>query len=179
MPETEFIVKTAAACMPASCWGRYRRVAVLEVERGIWPTMISDRARGVVRVVQTWERLNCGKTERDAYSRAMAEAEAMTKELNHTPRWYFHTDHGFMLRIQDRDYPTHDVVVTALMQHTAELERDPATWEAHKSRLYVNGGCGAVCVDQLRRGDHNPAFTPCDAAEVPSHIRTEFLQYGA
>ena len=41
---THFIVKTAAACMPASCWGQYRRVAVLEVEVGTEPKMISARA---------------------------------------------------------------------------------------------------------------------------------------
>jgi hypothetical protein len=30
-----YIVQTAAASMPSSCWGTYRRVAVLEVEDGV------------------------------------------------------------------------------------------------------------------------------------------------
>lgn len=80
--QTEYIVRGAAACMPSSCWGRYGRVAVLEVERGAQPKMISEHARGVVRVVQTWERRNIGSTERCAYSRAWKEAEALAEQLN-------------------------------------------------------------------------------------------------
>jgi hypothetical protein len=78
-----FIVQTAAACMPSSCWGTYRRVAVLEVEDGVSQvSMISARARGVVRVVETWERRNVGSTERCAYSRAVAEAHALVTRLS-------------------------------------------------------------------------------------------------
>lgn len=79
---TEYVVKTAAAQMPGSCWGVYRRVAVLEVERGTVPAMISERARGVVRVVETWEKLNVGKTERCAYRVALREAEELAARLN-------------------------------------------------------------------------------------------------
>ncbi len=79
--ETEFIVRTAAAHMPNSCWGVYRRVAVLEVIKGTVPAMISSRARGVVRVVATWERRNVGSTDRCAYERAVSAARAMAAEL--------------------------------------------------------------------------------------------------
>lgn len=68
--------------MPNSCWGRYRRVAVLEVETGTVPAMISGRARGVVRVVQTWEKRHVGTTDRCAYERAVAEAQELAAELN-------------------------------------------------------------------------------------------------
>jgi len=78
---TEYIVKTSAAKMPRSCWGRYVRVAVLEVEAGTEPAMISERARGVVRIVETWERLSVGKTNRCAAARAVAEAEALAARL--------------------------------------------------------------------------------------------------
>jgi len=79
-----FIVLTAAANMPASCWGRYGRVAVVELEPGTteYPRMISDRARGVARVIQTWEKCNVGKTERSAFASALREAEALATELN-------------------------------------------------------------------------------------------------
>ena len=78
-----YIIKTAAANMPASCWGRYARIAVLEVEAGIQDvSMISERARGCIQIVKTWEKLNVGSTERCAFSRAMAEAEALCAELN-------------------------------------------------------------------------------------------------
>jgi len=81
---SKFIVQTAAANMPASCkFGRYRRVAVLEVHEGIdRVSMISSRARGVVRVVETWERCSVGKMVRSTYVRALAEAERMAATLN-------------------------------------------------------------------------------------------------
>lgn len=86
---SHYIVKSAAACMPASCWGRYARVAVLEIEDGVEDVaMISPRARGVLRVVQTWECLHVGRTERCALARALREAECMADELNATPPCY-------------------------------------------------------------------------------------------
>jgi hypothetical protein len=80
--KTEFIIMTASACMPQSCWGVYRRVAVVEVEKGAKPKMISDRAIGVVRVVSTWERLNVGKTDRCAYRVALRHAHEYCARLN-------------------------------------------------------------------------------------------------
>jgi len=80
---SKFIVQSAAACMPNSCWGQYKRVAVLEVLDHVERVrMISERAQGVVRVVETWERLNVGRTERCAYRRALAEAQALAQRLN-------------------------------------------------------------------------------------------------
>ena len=80
---TKFIVQTASASMPQCCWGIYRRVAVLEVEEGVDRlSMISKRARGCVRGVKTWEKLNVGKTEKCAYRVALAEAEALAATLN-------------------------------------------------------------------------------------------------
>ena len=78
-----YVIRTSAAHMPNSCKGVYRRVAVLEVEDGVVPKMISPRAKGVRRVVRTWERLNVGSTERCAYRIALAQAEALAAELNH------------------------------------------------------------------------------------------------
>ena len=81
--QTHFIVQDAAAFMPSSCWGVYRRVAVLEVDApSKRVAMISTRARGCHRVVKTWERLNVGKTDRCAFNRAYAEAEKLAAELN-------------------------------------------------------------------------------------------------
>lgn len=77
-----FIVQTSAAKMPASCWGRYRRVAVLEVEGPVIPKMLSERAKGVVRVVKIWDKLYAGKTDRCAFQKACAEAQALATELN-------------------------------------------------------------------------------------------------
>jgi hypothetical protein len=81
-----YIVMTACAKMPGSCRGTYRRVAVLNVlsydyNRDWRPAMISDRARGVYRVIDLGHH-SVGKTERCAYQRALARAEQMAHDLN-------------------------------------------------------------------------------------------------
>jgi hypothetical protein len=80
----KYIVISSSAKMPSSCRGRYRRVGVVELEPGVEepPTMLSSRSRQVKRVVETWERLNVGTTERCAYQRAMREAGALATKLN-------------------------------------------------------------------------------------------------
>jgi hypothetical protein len=80
---TRFVVLTAAAAMPNSCWGTYRRVGVLEVEADVDERRLSidARRRGVVRVHATWEKLHVGTTARCAYQRALAEAEALAASL--------------------------------------------------------------------------------------------------
>ena len=79
-----YIVKQSSAKMPTSCkHGRYVRIGVLEVEpRYQDVSMISERARGVIRVVETWERVCVGKTERSAAAVAMREAMALCADLN-------------------------------------------------------------------------------------------------
>jgi len=74
---------TAAATMPAMVKAPYRRVAVClvaDVENP--PKFIGRRARGMLEVTQTWERLNVGKCVRSAYARALARAEVVCAEMN-------------------------------------------------------------------------------------------------
>lgn len=81
--QTHYIVQTASANMPSSCWGQYRRVAVLEVPIGVTEVArIDTRIKNVRRIVQLWDRLNVGKTERCAYARALKAAEELAAELN-------------------------------------------------------------------------------------------------
>lgn len=83
-------------------------------------------------------------------------------------RWYRHPEHGYMLRHGD-------AVVTALCLGMAETEADRATWERHKHRLHVNGGCGALAVEYMPADvPHNPAFRPVKVDTVPTWIRDEF-----
>ncbi len=82
---THYIVQTARAKMPTTCMGgsRYHRVAVLEVDSELdRVSMISARALGCHRVVETWERLYSGTTERCAFQVAIAEASEMAQQLN-------------------------------------------------------------------------------------------------
>lgn len=85
---TRYIVMTACAKMPSSCKGTYRRVAVVETDLpgDEIPKMISDRARGVVRIVETWEARNVGKTRRGAYQKALAAAYGLAVSLENKAR---------------------------------------------------------------------------------------------
>jgi len=86
-------------------------------------------------------------------------------------RWYHHPEHGYMLRCGDS-------VVTGLCSHTAEEQETVTEWQAHKSRLYVNAGSGAIVADYMPRyAAHNPEFIPVQCGRVPAHIRKEFMQY--
>ncbi len=81
--ETHYIVQTARAQMPGSCWGSYRRVAVLEVPKGVKEVrQISERDPQVLSVEATWEKCNVGTTPRSAYGKALAEAMKLAAELN-------------------------------------------------------------------------------------------------
>lgn len=83
---THYIVQTAWAKMPGSVKAPYRRVAVIEVTSpDVVPAMISQRARGVVLVVETWERCNVGFGKRSAYARALMAANALAAKLNGQP----------------------------------------------------------------------------------------------
>lgn len=99
-----FIVQTASAKMPNSVRSPYRRVAVIETKPGVQRVaMISPRARGVVRIVQTWERLNVGRphSTRSAYAVALREAETLAVRLNEAdPRL---VTAGVILGKADRD----------------------------------------------------------------------------
>lgn len=94
----------------------------------------------------------------------------------HTIGWFLHPTHGYMLRGPDYG-DGYQTVVTALMLEVRDLQDDPKKWEAHKSRLRVNAGCGAIAADSMQVGDHNPAFVPVKATKVPAHIRQEFDSY--
>jgi len=61
----------------------YRTVAVLEVDNGVEDVAaISERSRGVRRIVRVWPRLNVGSTERCAYANGLREAEALARKMN-------------------------------------------------------------------------------------------------
>ncbi len=85
-----WIVMTSAAKMPLTCWGRYRRVAVVRLtpeyakehrETGQTPRMISRRAVGVADL-RDMGRHSVGKTVRSAYQRTLMEARELARGLN-------------------------------------------------------------------------------------------------
>lgn len=79
-----YIVMTSTAKMPTNCWGDYRHVAVVELEPGFTkrPSMISERARGVARIVIHYGPQNVGTTARCAYQKTLKRAQEYTDELN-------------------------------------------------------------------------------------------------
>lgn len=78
----KYIVLTASAKMPGSCWGRYGKVAVIETDGEHMPKQINERHKSVVRIVKTWDKMHIGKTERGAYQQAVREAYALADQLN-------------------------------------------------------------------------------------------------
>jgi hypothetical protein len=83
------IVMEASAQVPSSWkWQRpMRKVAVVELTdeyaaSGERPKMISDRAKGVAKIVEVWDRLNVGKTDKCAYRVTLKEAQELAMRLN-------------------------------------------------------------------------------------------------
>jgi len=84
-----WIVMTSCAKMPSSCWGRYRNVALVQLDQyytahGLEPAYISTHARGVLRV-RHLGHFNDGKTARCAYARAVMRAQQMADDINNSP----------------------------------------------------------------------------------------------
>lgn len=80
--QNPFIVMVASAKMPGNCKGPYGKVAVVETTGETMPRMISERARGVVRIVRLWDRQHIGETPAGAFQRAFAAAENLSDHLN-------------------------------------------------------------------------------------------------
>lgn len=92
----KFIVMSASAPVKGKArkFGRYYRVAVVEItedwaRHGMRPAMISERARGVVRIVKDYGSHNCGKTVKSAFYRTMKEAKEYAKKLNSQSEFLF------------------------------------------------------------------------------------------
>lgn len=84
-----YIVMTSCAKMPRIVKSPYRNVAIVEVDqeytaRDLTPAMISERARGVLSVRHLGHHF-VGRTDRCAYSRVVAEAEAICARANSAP----------------------------------------------------------------------------------------------
>lgn len=86
---TKFIVMEAASATPASWkWSGgprgYRRIALVEVDPKMVgrPKMISPRAKGVVRILEIWDRLYEGKTEKCEYRQTLSYARRLAAILN-------------------------------------------------------------------------------------------------
>lgn len=81
---SRFVIRTSSAKMPSSCRGRYRHIAVMEMQEDAPdPAQISLRAKGCIRIVRQWNNQHVGQPGgRSEYYRAMAEAEALVNQLN-------------------------------------------------------------------------------------------------
>ena len=82
-----YIVMHRSTKMPTSVKAPYRKVAVVEISAEMTqePSMISERARGVKRIVQVWDRLHA-KGRNTAFRRALAEAEELARSLDREDR---------------------------------------------------------------------------------------------
>ena len=79
---TKLVIKISQEKMPFSCWGRYGRVAVMEMEADApFPAMISSRARGCVKVHKVWNKLFWGISAQCALRRAEEAARRLIKTM--------------------------------------------------------------------------------------------------
>jgi hypothetical protein len=78
-----FIVKTASAKMPSKCWGRYARVAVIELNEGYGSTpYIKEGIKQVKRIVELWDKCHVGKTDKGEFQKRLKEAHELCAQLN-------------------------------------------------------------------------------------------------
>ena len=81
---SKYVVKASMAHQPSSRKWRHNRmrVGVMEMQDDApAPKILSERARGCLRVVRTWEDLYQGTSDRDQYSRAWKAACDLAKKL--------------------------------------------------------------------------------------------------
>jgi len=81
------VVMTSSAKMPSSVRAAYVNVAVVQLNQEYtannWrPKMISERARGVLRVIRLGHYPAAGKTDRSGYQQAMKRANELALQLN-------------------------------------------------------------------------------------------------
>ena len=81
------IVVTRSAAMPASCWGRYRKVYVIDVDYwkawDTWePPQVRQGAKHVIRILWDSGPQSVGSTKRCGFARAVARAEQLASEFN-------------------------------------------------------------------------------------------------
>ena len=79
----KYLVMMKSARVPGNYKGEYVRVGVVELEDGFEgePKMLTERAKGIKRIVKTWERLNKGKTRRCAAAIALKQAQDLAVKL--------------------------------------------------------------------------------------------------
>ena len=73
MNNKHYALVDSCALMPASSWGNYRRIGIVEYDKGYYPKFIREGPH--TRVVETWERLFVGVTDRCAYKIALRAAK--------------------------------------------------------------------------------------------------------
>ena len=86
-PEAErysYHLVVSSACMPNSCWGVYKRIAVLRIDHherpaGFMPVIIRE-TRGV-KIERLWDKLHVGKTDHCAFKVALRKATELLAEL--------------------------------------------------------------------------------------------------
>jgi len=73
---SKFIVQVAGDRMPKAFRTKYYKIAILEVHDHVnVATMISERSKDVVRIVDIWRRVRGGKAEADVMEEATRKCE--------------------------------------------------------------------------------------------------------
>jgi hypothetical protein len=87
-----YIVMTSKAKMPNSVKARYVNVAVVQLNQyytahGLRPKMISERAKGVLKVIHLGHYPANGKTMKSGFQQALARANQLAYDANNAKDW--------------------------------------------------------------------------------------------
>lgn len=82
--DNQFIIMTAKASMPNSCFGSYSymKVAVVQIlKSGYKPKQIHPNNKKI-KIIRIWDRLYAGSTKNCAFEKAMVQAKELCTQLN-------------------------------------------------------------------------------------------------
>jgi len=79
-----FVILTATSKIPSSWkWNhKYGKIAVIQTDGEKRPKQIHPNHSSVVRIVDCWDRLYIGVTDKCQFKRVMKEAQVLCEELN-------------------------------------------------------------------------------------------------
>jgi hypothetical protein len=80
-----FVVKTSSSRLGNNCYGKYANVAVIETDGITKPKMISERPKGVIRIIRKETNCNMGTTLRSSFGQACEYAVDLCEFLNSLP----------------------------------------------------------------------------------------------
>lgn len=78
--DIDVIIRSSTAKVGGG-WGKYKRLAIMVVDKGATPYGITDHAQGVRSIHHETDALNVGKTSKCAYAKALVYLRGVADEM--------------------------------------------------------------------------------------------------